>query len=66
MNLPRYSDIRALSCDVYKSVIVISKTTTVYPNIPRIWFYLNPIYIMTPSPLKLKIAYNYILTFFQS
>lgn len=65
MKQPRYSDIRALSCDVYKAVIIISEAATVNPNIHRIRFDLNPINIMTSAPLKLKVAYNYVLTFFQ-
>lgn len=65
MSPPRYSDIGALSCDVYKAIVVITKRATIDPYMPRIWLDLNAINIMTPTTLKLKIAHDDVLTFLQ-
>lgn len=62
---PRYSDIGALSCNVYEAIIVITKGASINPYMPRIWFDLNAVYIMTPATLKLKVAYDYVFTFFE-
>ena len=44
---PRYGDIGALSCNVYEAIILITKGASINPYMPRIWFDLNAVYIMT-------------------
>lgn len=65
MSPPGYSDIGALSCDVYEAIVVITKGASIDPYMPRIWFDLNAINIMTPTTLKLKVAHDDVLTFLQ-
>lgn len=65
MSPPRDGNISALSCNVNKAIIVITKAASINPYMPRIRFDLNAIDIMTPTTLKLKVAYNYVFTFFE-
>ena len=62
---PRYSDIGALSCNVYEAIILITKGASINPYMPRIRFDLNAIDIMSPTTLKLRVAYDYVFTFLQ-
>lgn len=65
-NPPRNCNICALAGDIYKSIIIIMQAASVYPYVSRIWFYLNAINIMSSTTFKFQVAYDYVLTFFES
>lgn len=62
---PRNGDIGALPGDINETIIIIAQGAAINPDMPRVRFDLNAIYIMTPSAFKFQIAYDNMLTFLE-